>query len=41
MLREDEETRNLFKKFSNFVQFKNKKYLLQCKVKCNDKTIKI
>ena len=29
------------KKISNFVQFKNKKHLLQFKVNCNDKTIKI
>ena len=28
-------------KMSNFVQFNNKKHLLQCKVKYNDKTIKI
>ena len=35
------ETGHLLKKISNFVQFKNNKHLLQCKVKCNDKTIKI
>ena len=28
-------------KTPNFVQFNNKKHLLQCKVKNNDKTIKI
>ena len=32
---------NLLTEISNFVQFNNKKHLLQCKVKYNDETIKI
>ena len=32
---------HLLTKISNFVQFNNKKHLLQCKVKYNDETIKI
>ena len=32
---------NLLTKMSNFVQFNNKKHLLQYKVKYNDETIKI
>ena len=35
------ETRHLLTKISNFVQFNNKKHLLQCKVKYNDEMIKI
>ena len=30
---------HLLTKISNFVQFNNKKHLLQCKVKYNDETI--
>ena len=32
---------NLLTEISNFVQFNNKKHLLQCNVKYNDETIKI
>ena len=35
------ETGYLLTKISNFVQFNNKKHLLQCKVKHNDEMIKI
>ena len=35
------ETGHLLTKISNFVQFNNKKHLLQCKVKYNDETMKI
>ena len=35
------EISHLFTKISNFVQFNNKKQLLQCKVKYNEETIKI
>ena len=35
------ETEHLLIKMSNFVQFNNKKHLLQCKVKYNDETIKL
>ena len=34
-------TGHLLAKISNFVQFNNKKHLLQCKVKYNVKTMKI
>ena len=35
----DRENGHLLTKISNFVQFSNKKHLLQCKVKYNDETI--
>ena len=35
------ETRHLLTKNSTFVNSINRKHLLQCKVKCNDETIKI
>ena len=35
------ETEHLLTKMSNFVQFNNKKHLLQCKVKYDDATIKL
>ena len=35
------EISHLFTKISNFVQFNNKKHLLQCKVKYNEEAIKI
>ena len=38
---EKSEIGNLLTEISNFVQFNNKKHLLQCKVKYNDETIKI
>ena len=37
----NKETGHLLTKISNFVQFNNKKHLLQCNVKYNDETIKI
>ena len=37
----NKETGHLLTKIFNFVQFNNKKHLLQCKVKYNDETMKI